>query len=61
MPDEEKSSRLVDQIIERTLEALTLNPKFDTESIERLRKLSESLGLSSQQEVVEALSAEKDA
>ena len=61
MPDEEKGSRLVDQITELTLDALTLSTKFDTETIERLRQLNESSGLTSYQQVVEALSAQEDA
>ena len=61
MPDEEKGSRLVDQITELTLDALTLSTKFDTETIERLRQLNESSGLTSHQQVVEALSAQEDA
>lgn len=61
MPDEEKGSRLVDQITELTLEALTLSSKFDAETIERLRQLNESSRLTSHQQVIEALSTQEDA
>ena len=58
MPDEEKDPRFVDQITERVLEALTLSNKFDAETIQRLRQLNDSSGLTSREQVVEALSAQ---
>ena len=56
MPDKEMHSQFVDQIIERTFRALSESPRFDDETLARLRELAGSSGLASFEKVVEALS-----
>ena len=55
MPDEEKASSLVDQIIAKTIEALTDNSQFNQEVLERLGKLVDSNDLTDSDNVVNAL------
>ena len=57
MPDEGHSPQFVDQIIEKTLQAIAENPCFDDETLSRLKELANSTGLTNEQRVVEALSA----
>lgn len=56
MSDEGQTSQFVDQIIEKTLQALSENPSFDDETMSRLRELANSTSLTNDQRVVEALS-----
>ena len=56
MSDEGQTSQFVDQIIEKTLEALSENPSFDDETLSRLSELANSTSLTNDQRVVEALS-----
>ena len=55
MPDEEQSSLFLEQIIESTFEALSENETFDEETLDRLRELASSSGLTSYERIVEAL------
>ena len=57
MSDEGQTSQFVDQIIEKTLQALSENPFFDDETLSRLKELANSSGLTNDQRVVDALSA----
>ena len=56
MPDTEMHSHFVDQIIERTLKAISESPTFDDETLARLKELAGSSSLSSFEKVVDALS-----
>ena len=55
MPNEEQSSLFLEQIIESTLEALSVNETFDEETLVRLRELASSTGLTNFADIVEAL------
>ena len=56
MPVEGQTPQFVDQIIEKTLQAISENPSFDDETLTRLKELAKSTGLTNDQRVVEALS-----
>ena len=49
-------TQFVDQIIEKTLQAISESPSFDDETLSRLKELATSTGLTNDQKVVEALS-----
>ena len=55
MPVEGQPPQFVDQIIEKTLQAISENPSFDDETLIRLKELAKSTGLTNDQRVVEAL------
>ena len=59
MPDEGQTSQFVDEIVERTLRALSENPAFDDETLARLRELAGASGLTAFEKVVAALSTEE--
>ena len=52
MPDEGQTSQFVDQIIERTLQALSENPDFDEETLARVKELAGSSDLTDFEKVV---------
>ena len=56
MPDEGQTSQFLDQIIERTLQALSENPDFDEETLARHKELAGSSDLTDFEKVVAALS-----
>ena len=56
MSHEELKPAFVDQIVGQTLEALSERPEFDDETLERLRELAASSGLTNSEKVVAALS-----
>ena len=56
-----QSSQLVDQIIEKTLEALGDRHEFDEATVGRLRDLAEAKGLSKFESVVNALVGDEEA
>lgn len=55
MPDKEQNSQFLDQIIESTFKALSENETFDEETLDRLKGLSSSSGLTNFELIVEAL------
>lgn len=55
MPDEEKGSLFLEQIVESTFEALSENETFDEETLGRLRELVSSSGLTNFERIVDAL------
>ena len=55
MPDGEIQSQFVDEIIERTLHALTEFPEFDDDTLAQLRQLADSSALADSAKVVESL------
>ena len=57
MPDKGQTSQFVDDIVERTLQAISKNPAFDDETLARLKELASASGLADFEKVVEALSA----
>ena len=57
MPNGEVMSQFIDEIIERTLEALSEHPEFDDDTLGRLRQLADSSGLAISDDVADVLSS----
>ena len=60
MPEEEKGSSLVDQIVAKTIEGLSQDPAFDGDVLARLKSLADANGLVDAEKVASTLQTGAD-